>query len=210
MRFFTAFILFTVSGMVAAWGWNAMQFAQARAAYLVDTRSAPPLSAWAGFPGLAAEARDVAIRTSLQKVSDDTIRQDVAVDPLLSMHPLSPGNWLTLASQELTFGRPPSEWEHAVVMSSITGPNEGSVMWQRAMLGVLEWEQMSDDARRRTIVDLAGVVAEGGIDDAATSLTRSVLLRKPREIRSAIAHDLAANGLSEVQLAAIGAGRTEQ
>jgi hypothetical protein len=60
------------------------------------------------------------------------------------------------------------------VMSSITGPNEGAVMVQRAIFGLLQWEAPPADARRRTIGDLTGAARANAIGDGAMAVAKNI------------------------------------
>ena len=62
---------------------------------------------------------------------------------------------MALAAVRLEAGKPAAQVEAALTMSSLTGPNEATVMWRRAVFGILHWEVLSPDAHNRTVTDLA-------------------------------------------------------
>ncbi|MDO9411051.1 MAG: hypothetical protein Q7T81_00560 [Pseudolabrys sp.] len=75
----------------------------------------------------------------------------------LSVRPGAPAAWLSLAVVRHGLGEPQEKIDAAFMMSSVTGPAEGAVMSERALLGLLLWESSSVDVQARTMTDLCGL-----------------------------------------------------
>ena len=92
----------------------------------------------------------------------------------------------------------------ALRMSSITGPNEGAVMRQRAVFGLLRWETLPGDARERTIRDLALALLDDAEAKSALLLARAALPAISAEARATIAQALREKRVPPDQLARLG------
>jgi len=123
---------------------------------------------------------------------------------LLAVRPLSAIDWLSLAGMRLATGQSSSAVLAALTMSAVTGANEGAVMMQRAMFGLLQWEALPADARRRAIGDLAGALHGGVAADGAMMVAKNLLRAKSPEVRSEIAGLLSADRISTAELARMG------
>ena len=104
----------------------------------------------------------------------------------------------------LVAGQPYDKVLAGLAMSSLTGPNEGAVMVQRAIFGLLQWEALPADARRRTIGDVAEAARAGAFEDGATTVVANVLRAKSSEIREQIAGLLRAQQVPDAKLARLG------
>jgi hypothetical protein len=122
----------------------------------------------------------------------------------LAARPLSSTDWLSLAGAWTMSGARQDQILSALTMSYLTGPNEGAVMLERALFGVLSWENLPEDMRDRTIHDLAGALLETEITRGGFAITRSVLVAKPPDVRSRIAEMLLAEHAPAQMLAQIG------
>lgn len=123
---------------------------------------------------------------------------------VLSVRPLSSVSWLDLSGMWLVMGEPYARVLGALKMSAITGPNEESVMWQRATFGLLQWEALPADARERTISDLSGVMLDDEPQGSEASEAKRVLAAKADKFRSQIASMLTDVGVSSAGLARLG------
>ncbi|HVA12856.1 MAG TPA: hypothetical protein VNF99_06385 [Stellaceae bacterium] len=203
MRLLTAASILCIGAITAGWGWRAAQFAQARAEISADGPGAGSLHAWVGVPGLSGEARETSLRQAKTAAEAPAIRA-ADLGALLAVHPMSAQSWASLAADRLVLGRPLGEVTGALSMSYVTGPNEGAVMWQRGMLGMLVWNALPADAQRQTIADLAGAMEGGAASDQGINLAKRILAEKPPDVQAEIANALGAAGVSVPQLAAIG------
>jgi hypothetical protein len=89
-------------------------------------------------------------------------------------------------------------------MSSLTGANEGSIMLQRGTFGLVQWEILPADVRKRVIADLAGAVLETTVRDGEIAPAKNVLTAKTPDTRQEIASLLRAQGVSANELARMG------
>jgi hypothetical protein len=159
---------------------------------------------WIGTPGLTSPALHASL-TRMVKFTDieDARRRAADLTALLAVGPLSTMDWLSLAGAQLGTAQP-AGFLAALTMSSVTGPNEGAVMLQRAIFGLLEWEVLPAKARERASVDLAGIISGDGLGDGATTVAKNVLRAKSAEVRSEIAGLLRARGVSTGEFARLG------
>src|ERR1700730_11910281 len=163
MRLLTAVAIIVICGFAAVRGWSIAHFAEARALFASNEGEVDGVGRWVGVPGLTG----MALKTSLAQTADvsdvDGARKRAeSLAALLSVRPLSSENWLSLAKMRLVTSQPDKEVIAAWLMSSVTGPNERTVMWQRGVFGLLLWQALPPDARRRTIGDLAGAIQGQG------------------------------------------------
>jgi hypothetical protein len=163
------------------------------------------LLAWRKVPGVGDLALEEWLKRSAPTADSDAgeRRVDVLAE-LLAARPMSSTEWLSLAGMAFATGQPPEKSLAALTMSWLTGPNEGSVMVPRAIFGLLRWEALPDDARRRTTADLAEVVREKLVSDVALDLVKRVVTAKPAEARSEIAGLLQAEQMPGDRLSRLG------
>jgi hypothetical protein len=204
-RLLTACVVIGLCGFTAAHGLSIVRFSLARADSRTRADRAEAFRAWTATPGLAGEA----LRASLSNVSDpaDTAavreREDT-LTALLAVHPLSSADWLALAGMRLVSRESYDKVLAALAMSSLTGPNEGGVMLQRGTFGLVQWEILPPDARRRVIADLAGTFLETTPRDGEVAPAKSVLGAKATDTRREIADLLRTAGVSTDDLARMG------
>jgi hypothetical protein len=133
-----------------------------------------------------------ALQTELKDTSDWTAsntRRD-QLSALLAMTPLSSIDGLSLSGMELVTDQPMEEVLEPLMLSWVTGPNEGYVMAERGMFGLSLWEVLSPDLRRRAAVDVAaGDMMESG-------KIRAILSTKPEGVQKEVRTALLAAGLS--------------
>jgi hypothetical protein len=84
----------------------------------------------------------------------------------------------------------------SLVLSTMTGPNEGYVMAERGMFGVSLWEDLPPDLKRRVIIDLAAG------DKPEYGKFQAVLSAKSERVRNELRAAILATGPSpkEVEL----------
>ena len=146
---------------------------------------------WIGSGGLSSLALDAALSQTSKIIDSDILSKRIRLlIEKLSIRPLSSTDWLSLAGMRLVTAAPHAEVLGALTMSSITGPNEGAVMWQRGIFSLLQWEALAADTRERTIADLAGVIADGAFNDSQIGQARIVASSKSPATRSEIGSKL--------------------
>lgn len=205
MRLSTALCVIGLCAFAAIRGWSITQFSEARAQALARQISTDAVRSWVGAPGLTSAALHASLTQGPDTNDRDASRKradDLAA--LLAVRPLSPTEWLSLAGMWLVTAQPYEKVLTGLAMSSLAGPNEGAVMVQRAIFGLLQWEGMPADARRRTVGDLAGAVRAGAIGGGAMTVAANVLRAKSAEIRSQVAELLQAERVSPTALAGLG------
>jgi hypothetical protein len=205
VRFLTSFVILSCCGLAMIRGWSISQFAEARVRLASDIAKADALRAWIGVPGLTGPVLENSLAIATGDDSDEALRRGSdELGALLSARPLSSTEWLSLAAVWLESERPASEVQGALAMSWLTGPNEGSVMWRRAMFGLLHWETFPKEVHNRSIADLAGAILGHVTKGEEVSLAGHLLNQKPIETRSRIAEMLRASGLHSPELVKLG------
>jgi hypothetical protein len=204
-RWLTALAVLGLCGFALARGWEITRFAEARSRLGGHEKHTDVLKRWTAVPGLA----EAALVASLARVTDsgdieEAARRADGLTALLSVHPLSSTDWLSLSGMWLVTGQPYERVLRALAMSSLTGPNEGSVMLQRAIFGLLQWEVLPAAARQRTIADLAEALHATAVEDREINPAKNVLAGKSADVRREIADRLSAAGTAATELARMG------
>jgi hypothetical protein len=205
VRLLTAVVIFGLCSFAIVRGWSIVRFVDARARFAAHGIGVEEIRAWDQAPGL----RDAALQKSLTKIADMTDADGARkraddLHALLSVRPLSSVNWLSLSGMRLVAGQSEPEVLSALEMSWVTGPNEGSVMLQRGVFGILLWETLPPDARRRVIDDLAGAILLTPVGDSELNAVKNVLSEKSVDIRQEIARLMQAGSVPATQLARLG------
>jgi hypothetical protein len=181
-------------------GWSIVRFAQAEAGVAAREVGVGAIRPWIAAPGLTGTA----LHASLNNMTEDTQRRSANLTELLAVRPLAASEWLSLAGMRLVTGQPYAEIVAALAMSSVTGPNEGAVMVQRAIFGLLQWEALPPEARQRTVDDLAGAIRGSVVGDSAMTVAKNLLRAKSPEVRSEIAGLLQADRVPMTDLVRMG------
>ena len=204
-RFLTTIAILGLCSFSVVRGWNIVRFVDARAHLGSGETSIEAVRSWAGVAGLGSAA----LQASLTKMADvadvDGARKRADdLSALLSVRPLSPVNWSSLGGMRLVTGKPHKEVLEALAMSWVTGPNEGSVMWQRGMFGLLLWETLPANARKRVIDDVAGLMLGNFVSDREFAVANNVLSGKSVDTQREIAGLMQAESLSAIRIARLG------
>jgi hypothetical protein len=203
MRVLTALTIIALCLFAAMRGWSIAEFAKAEG--VSSRRGFDDLRRWVGVPGVSNAALQ-ALLAQTTAVSDvEGARQRAErLTALLSVRPFSSEEWLSLAEMRLISKQPEKDVESALLMSSVTGPNEDYVMWQRGLFGLFIWQSLPADARRQTIRDFAGALHGVPLGDREISAARNLVSAKSDKARSEISHLLKAEGLSDTELGRVG------
>jgi hypothetical protein len=186
-------------------GWSVTRFAAARGDLGFDAARAESLRGWVGTPGLGGEALTASLAPLTDPVDAQSARSRATdLTGLVSVRPLSSQDWLSLAAMRLVAGQPQKEIIAALEMSWLTGPNEGPVMAQRGLFGLLQWEVLPEDVRKRALDDLAAAILASAADDGDLFTAKKVLSAKSPEARRLIAALLKVDGVSGTQIARLG------
>jgi hypothetical protein len=191
IRFWTAIAVIGFCGFAVARGWNVLHFSVALANIESSERRAETARTWTGRSGVATTA----VKTELEDKFDpsDWRASNKRLDDLsalLSLKPVSPIDWLSLSRLELLTAQPRAQILASLLLSWVTGPNEGYVMAERETFGLSLWEVLPPDLRSRVIADLARVeITESG-------KFKTALSTKPEAVQKEIRAGLLALGLS--------------
>jgi len=191
---------------MAMWrGWGIVRFGFARAEAGAAGEMTAALARWKDVPGLG-EASLKAALSSMSDATDIAGARDRAegLAAIAAIHPLSSANWLALAGMRLVTGQPYQQVLDALAMSALTGPNEGAIMLQRGVFGLLQWERLPEDVRRRTATDLAGAILGTSVQDVDLLPAKNILREKSPQTRQELGDLLRADGVPASELDRIG------
>jgi hypothetical protein len=202
MRVLTVFVIIALCLFAGIRGRSIAEFAEAQS--VSNRTGADDLRRWVEVPGVRAAALQTMLARTGVSDSEGARQRAERLTALLSVRPLSSEEWLSLAEMRLITGQPAKDVQSALLMSSVTGPNEDYVMWQRGLFGLFIWRSLPTDARRQTIRDFAGALRGVPIGDHEIIAAKSVLNAKSVEARSEITLLLKAEGLSNAELGRVG------
>jgi hypothetical protein len=204
-RIFTALAAISM-GAFAMWnGWNIVNFVGARGERVSGESRASAVRPWTGSTGLAGVALEAALTDAVGPADVAAVRQRAEdLSAILSVRPLSSTTWLSLAGMRLVGGEPFANVLGALEMSSLTGANEGPLMLQRGIFGLLQWENLPSEYRSRIVGDLAGAIRETTVRDAEIDPARKLLATKANQTQREIADLLRAAGVPPKELARMG------
>jgi hypothetical protein len=204
-RIYTTLAILALCGFTVLRGWEVTGFAAARDSLRVGEAAAGRFGAWRDLPGVSGAA----LRASLAQMSHGvhpvaTSDRGDALGALLAVQPSAPGDWLSLAGTRVAIGDPEARFLSALRMSYLTGPNEGGIMVERGLLGLLEWTILPEAVKERTARDLAGAMLDGTISEAGFQVLKSVLAGKSAEMRVELSAQLASQMIPRSLLVGIG------
>lgn len=122
-----------------------------------------------------------------------------ALADFLGVVPLSSQRWLDLAVLRNASGLSGDKVVEALAMSSLTGPNEASIILKRSAFALSIWEKLGADAHDRAINDLAVITPP--LDVAGIRLALSI---KTAKIRADVRDALTARGVPPQSIRYIG------
>ncbi|HEV2551852.1 MAG TPA: hypothetical protein VGU20_31365 [Stellaceae bacterium] len=202
MRVLTALVIISVCLFASFRGWNIARFAQAQ---VVSSRSdVNDLRRWVGVPGVTSAALQATLARAVVSDVEAARQRAQNLIALLSARPLSSEEWLSLAQMRFITGQPENDVQSALLMSSVTGPNEDYVMWQRGLFGLLIWQSLTADARQQTIRDFAGALQGVPLGHSELSAAKYLLSAKTDEVRSEISRLLKGEGISQTDFGRLG------
>jgi hypothetical protein len=202
LRTSTALVVIGLCALAMSRGWSMVRFSQATAGLAPSEHAADRLAAFAGAPGLAVAAREASATPVAGPADQAGARKRIdELTAVLSLRPMSSINWLSLAGMRLVTGQPPDKVLSALAMSSLTGPNEHAMMYQRGVFELLQWEALPIDFRKRAIRDLSGAMLSGNWGDSHRRAVVDALTGKGDETRRDIGDSLRGAGVADSELA---------
>jgi hypothetical protein len=191
VRFWTAIVIIGFCGFSVVRGWSIVHFSLAMANIVSLEKRAETIHVWTGVPGVGSTALQTELKDKIDpsdRTASNTRRDQLSA--LLAMKPLSSIDWLSLSGMELVTDQPMEDVLEPLMLSWVTGPNEGYVMAERGRFGLSLWEVLPPDLRRRAAVDVAaGDMMESG-------KIRAILSTKPEGVQKEVRTALLAAGLS--------------
>jgi hypothetical protein len=207
LRFLTAIGVIGLCGFVISRGVDLAAFALARSGLEQTPDRAVRLAPWFNVPGVGAEAMRMALAAGFNPADPEATRKRAeGLARSLSAKPSSAINWLSLAAMRVVTREPPEKILGALLLSYVTGPNEGYVMAQRGVFAVSQWEILPQDFRNRGLNDLAAtLMIAADSNDQLREQLRAILRAKPPEVKEEISAVLRhMDGVSPQRLAASG------
>ncbi|MCC3244475.1 hypothetical protein LG047_03920 [Methylocystis sp. WRRC1] len=133
-------------------------------------------------------------RTRLLALSgrEDSSQRLVELQDLLVLTPLASGAWLDLARARFSTREPAERISGALLMSQLTGRNEGRLMAGRAVFALPLWPMLPGGVRKGVISDLVG--GWGEIADPQRIALRTALSVARDETRESVRAGLLAAG----------------
>ena len=195
IRFCTAITIITLCAFALVRGLGIVQFSRVKIEVGSGENGAERMQSWATVAGLGAAALQSQLVPSIDP-SDlkaaNSRRETLAA--ILSIKPMSSNDWLSLSGMQLMTDQPMEQVLGSLMLSMMTGPNEGYTMTERAMFGISLWEDLTPDLRRHVINDLAA----GEIPESVK--IRAVFAGKSSAVRDELRTSLLATGLSPKQV----------
>ncbi len=195
MRMLTAIAFIVICGVSVAQGWGIVRFFLASMNIVSSEKRAEIVDAWRTKSGITSTALE-------DELADETNQSDMIapyrrrelLSAILSIKPMSSMDWLSLSSTELITHRPMGDVLGSLMLSMLTGPNEGYVMTDRGILGTSIWESLSPDLKRRVAADLTAVEIVGN------GKFRAIVSAKPMAVQNELREALLATGLSRKEV----------
>jgi hypothetical protein len=214
VRILTAVAVVTICVLAMSRGWDIVRYSLAEATSGTSEDRSESVQPWNSISGLAFTVRE----SSLPVVVDwnderQIVKRRDAETELLTVRPLSSQYWLLLSDMRAITGERPAKVAAALELSLLTGPNEGSIMFQRGKFGISQWEFLPADLQNRVAADLvaaevqnraAGFLAVDRLSNEQITGLRNVISDKPEKIRQNIRSAFLAQGISAQTLAALG------
>jgi hypothetical protein len=188
IRFLTALVVIGLCLFGIARGWEIVRFRIAQASLRTDANPRELLGRWADVSGVASSA----LEASLPGAPDPGDRQAAQrqlgqLAEILSLRPLSSTHWLSLSGTRFVLGQPTNKVIGALILSSMTGPNEGQIMLQRGAFELSLWELLSPELQKRALVDIAETLRLfTQLQAADRNNLKTVVASRPEDVRQAV------------------------
>jgi hypothetical protein len=194
-RFWTSMVMIALCVVALTRGFSVLHFSVALAKVDPTETRAKTMGAWTSVPGVASTALGTALADQFDpsdwKAANQ--RRD-ELSALLAIEPLSSNDWLAFSRMQLATAQPRAQILGSLLLSWVTGPNEGYVMGERGVFGLTLWEILPPDLKARVTADVAKAeIGESG-------KFRAVLSTKPEAVKNEIRNALLASGLSPKEI----------
>jgi len=202
IRLLTAIVLIVICGIAVAQGWGIVRFFFASTNIVSAEKRARTADAWRATSGIISTALN-------DELADETKQSDIIaayrqrelVSAILSIKPLSSGDWLALSKAELMTHQPIENVFGSLELSMLTGPNEGYVMGERAVFALSLWDKLPSDLKRHTAIDVAAMMfprtpAEGEM----LGKIEALLAAQPDGVRNEVREAVVAAGVSPEEI----------
>jgi hypothetical protein len=195
IRFWTAIMLIGFCAFAVVKGLSIVHFSLAMANISSSENRAEIIHTWTTVPGVASAALQSQLK---EKIDPSDLKaansRREALAAILSINPLSSIDWLSLSGMQLLTDQPMEQVLGSLLLSTMTGPNEGYVMAERGIFGASLWEDLTPDLRRHAAMDLvAGEMPQNG-------KFRAVLSTKSEQIQNELRAAILATGLSSKEV----------
>jgi hypothetical protein len=191
IRFCTAIAMIAVCVFAVVRGFSIVKFSRVKMEIGAAEKWAESIRSWTSVAGLGSAALQSQLA---QRIDPSDLKAAIsrreALAAILSIKPLSSNDWLSLSGMEMMTDQPMEQVRGSLMLSMLTGPNEGYTMAERGIFGVSLWEDLSPTLRRHVINDLAA----GEIPES--SRIRAVFDPKSVAVRDEIRISLLGTGLS--------------
>src|SRR5262249_21160887 len=195
IRFWTAITLIGICVLSVARGLSVVQFSLVMANSRSSENRAETIHRWTAVPGIASAALQFELT---EKINPSDLKaannRREALSAMLSIKPLSSMDWLSLSGMRFMTDQPMEQVLGSLLLSAMTGPNEGYVMAERGIFGASLWEDLSPDLKKHTAKDLA--TAERPDDGKF----RTVLSTKSERVRNELQTAILAIGFSSKEI----------
>jgi hypothetical protein len=188
----------TIAAVIALSLWTAWRGALAAAYEFAVLRSktqgegAAVSGHWTNERGVASLAlvNQMRVAPDFGEPAQIQARRDMLA-AFLGHVPLSSQRWLELAVMRNASGQAAEKITEALAMSSLTGPNEASIILRRAAFALSIWEKLDPETRGRAANDLAVIIPP--LDPGGIKLALAI---KTDKVRSEVRDTLAARGVA--------------
>ena len=203
LRLLTAAALIAVAAFSVSRGYAILHFSLESMNAESAEQRAEIVGRWGATPGLASMALHAGLAEQLNIADQEaTNRQREALIAVLSNKPLSAREWLSLSGVQLVTDQPMDDVLESLKMSTLTGPNEGTVMVDRGIYGVSLWGSLSPDLKSRVANDLLVTLFPRTPDEGKQGgKLRALVAAQPERVRKELRAELLATGLpaSEIE-----------
>jgi hypothetical protein len=202
IRLLTAIALIVISGIAVARGWGIVRFFLAGTNIVSAEKRARIADTWRATSGTTSTALN-------DELADETNQSDIIaayrqrelVSAILSIKPLSSGDWLALSRAELMTHQPIENVFGSLELSALTGPNEGYVMGERAVFAVSLWESLPADLKRHAASDVAAMMFPRTPEEGwMFGKILAVLATQPESVRNELREAVIATGVSPEEI----------
>lgn len=172
-----------------------MHFSLAMTSSDSSEKRAEIIKRWTSVPEVASAALQAELKEKVDS-SDPQAAESrrEALSSILSIKPLSSGDWLSLSIFRRVSDQPMEQILAGFKLSTMTGPNEGNLMANRGIFGVSIWDSLPSDLQRRAARDLFTA------DLSEKQKIRPFLSALPKRVRNEVRESLLASGFSPKEI----------